>query len=66
LTPLGDGLLRQYLPKGTDFSGLSQRHLTNIATALDKRPKKCLGFRTPQEAMNCEIRGLIATAALQA
>ena len=60
-----NGLLRQYLPKGTDFSGLSQRYLTNIATALNTRPRKCLGFRTPQEVMTEEIRGFNATVALQ-
>jgi IS30 family transposase len=60
-----NGLLRQYLPKGMDFSGLSQRYLTNIATALNTRPRKCLGFRTPQEVMTEEIRGLNATVALQ-
>lgn len=57
--------LRQYLPKGTDFSGLSQRYLTDIATAINARPRKCLAFRTPQEVMNDEIRGLTATVALQ-
>jgi IS30 family transposase len=60
-----NGLLRQYLPKGTDFSGLSQRHLTTIAAELNTRPRKCLAFRTPQEVMNDEIRGLAATVALQ-
>lgn len=60
-----NGLLRHYLPKGTDCSGLSQRHLTSIATALNTRPRKCLGFRTPQEIMTQELNALNATVALQ-
>jgi IS30 family transposase len=51
-----NGLLRQYWPKGTDLSGLSQRYLTQIATALNTRPRKCLGFLTPEEVMSREIR----------
>lgn len=59
-----NGLLRQHLPKGKDFSGLSQRHLATIATALNTRPRTCLAFRTPQEVMNDEIGGSTATDAL--
>jgi IS30 family transposase len=60
-----NGLLRQYLPKGTDLSGLSQRYLTQIATALNTRPRKCLGFLTPEEVMSQEIRLLNTAVALQ-
>jgi IS30 family transposase len=60
-----NGLLRQYLPKGTDLSGLSQRYLTQIATALNTRPRKCLGFLTPEEVMSREIRLLNPAVALQ-
>jgi transposase, IS30 family len=58
------GLLRQYLPKGTDLSGISQRYLTQIATALNTRPRQCLGFLTPEEVMSKEIRLLNTAVAL--
>ena len=45
-----NGLLRQYLPKATDLSGLSQRQLDDIAWELNTRPRKALGFLMPIEA----------------
>lgn len=44
-----NGLLRQYLPKGTDLSGYTQWELNAIAHRLNTRPRKCLGFATPLE-----------------
>jgi IS30 family transposase len=43
------GLLRQYLPKGTDLSGYTPRELNAIAHRLNTRPRKCLNFATPLE-----------------
>jgi len=60
-----NGLIRQYLPKGMDLSGLSQRQLTQIATALNTRPRKCLDFRTPEEVMAEQIKNLQPCVALQ-
>ena len=44
-----NGLLRQYLPKRTNQAGLTQRHCDFIAHALNTRPRKRLGYRTPEE-----------------
>lgn len=44
-----NGLLRQYLPKGTDLSVYSQEQQEAIAYSLNTRPRKSLGFRTPLE-----------------
>ena len=44
-----NGLLRQYLPKGSDLSALTQRQCTALAAKLNHRPRLRLGFRTPNE-----------------
>mgnify|MGYP001563310268 CR=1 FL=1 len=44
-----NGLVRWYLPKGTDFSKISDEHIAQIETLINNRPRKCLGFKTPNE-----------------
>ena len=44
-----NALLRQYLPKGSDLSGFTQKELDAIAWTLNTRPRKSLGFRCPEE-----------------
>ena len=45
------GLVREYLPKGMDLTNVTQQELMSIGTALNDRPKKRLGYRTPNEVL---------------
>jgi transposase, IS30 family len=51
-----NGLLRQYFPKGTDLSAHGTEDLDAIALALNTRPRKTLGWRTPAEALDDVLR----------
>jgi hypothetical protein len=46
-----NGLLRQYFPKGTDFSTLTEAELDAVADELNGRPRKRLGFANPTDQL---------------
>ena len=50
-----NGLLRQYFPRGTDLSRVSQVHLNAIAMRLNQRPRKTLGFETPADRLQAVL-----------
>ena len=47
-----NGLIRWYLPKGTDFATITDEEITAIEFALNTRPRKRLGWKTPLQAMS--------------
>jgi IS30 family transposase len=53
-----NGLLRQFFPKKTDLSLVAPQQLQEAVDNLNSRPRKCLGYRTPAEALQEEICAL--------
>jgi IS30 family transposase len=51
-----NGLIRQYFPKGTDFSKVKHTELRKVQNLLNSRPRKVLSWKTPYEAMNELLR----------
>ena len=45
-------LIRQYIPKGTDFSGITDEFVSWVEDKLNNRPRKRLGYLTPNEKFN--------------
>lgn len=59
-----NGLLRRYLPKGTNIDKLTQEELNDISNDLNNRPRKRLGFMTPAEAYRLELNNILSIVAL--
>ena len=51
-----NGLLRQYFPRRTDLSRVSQAYLNKIALRLNQRPRKTLGFETPADRLRAVLQ----------
>jgi IS30 family transposase len=60
-----NGLIREYLPKGTDLSQVSQQQLTAIEHSLNNRPRKILNFHSPAEVFTQLTSDLIRGVAPQ-
>lgn len=56
-----NGLLRQYLPKKSDFRSLSCTELAAVTKKLNHRPRKCLGYRSPHEVFHAALNGALDT-----
>ncbi len=55
-----NGLLRQYFPKGTDLARHSPDDLAAVAAALNTRPRKTLGWKTPAEVLDDHLAAAAA------
>ena len=46
-----NGLLREFYPKGTDFSQVDKNEFKDVIKLLNNRPRKCINYKTPQEEL---------------
>lgn len=56
-----NGLVRQFLPKGTDLSTITPQKLAYIESMLNDRPRKILDFRTPREVYSELVQNALAS-----
>jgi IS30 family transposase len=57
-----NGLIRQYFPKKTDFARVSHHAVAQVERKLNNRPRKCLGYRTPEEVLAMSLSCLAGVA----
>ena len=53
-----NGLIRRYLPKGTNFNEIQLNQLQIIQEKLNNRPRKIIGYKTPKEMMDLELKSV--------
>ena len=56
------GNIRQYIPKGTDFSEITDEFVAWVENKLNNRPRKRLGYLTPDEKFNSVLTNFNAIA----
>jgi len=56
-----NGLIRQYFPKGTNFADLSDEDIRKAEMRLNHRPRKCLGFSSPNMVFFQEMKVALNT-----
>lgn len=54
-----NGLVREYFPKGTDFASVADEDVARVYDAINRRPRKRLGWRTPWEVFHGEALHLL-------
>ena len=64
-TETTNGLLRQFFPKGPDLSTISQSELNDVARLMNQRPRKTLGWKTPEDAMAEDLAAFRSNVALE-
>ena len=55
-----NGLIRQFIPKKTDFSQISDEYIQQVEDILNNRPRKRLDYQTPKEKLNKIIQNNVA------
>ncbi len=60
----GNGVLRFELPRTTEINKMSQKEINRIVMRINRRPMKCLGFRTPEEVYNENIQQISRSMSL--
>jgi len=53
-----NGLIRRYLPKGTNFNEIDEKKLLIIQEKLNNRPRKIIGYKTPKEILDFELKSV--------
>jgi IS30 family transposase len=56
-----NGLIRQFFPKGTDLASIPEHRFTKVQQLLNDRPRKRLGYRTPNEVLASRLSVAIET-----
>jgi IS30 family transposase len=52
-----NGLIRQFFPKGTDLANIPEHRFTKVQQLLNDRPRKRLGYRSPNEVLASRLKG---------
>ena len=53
-----NGIIRRDLPKGTDFNLIDEKTLLKIERKLNNKPRKIIGYKTPKEILECELKNV--------
>lgn len=60
----GNGMVRRYYPKGTDFNTISEEEIYLVQELINNRPMKCLNWRTPNQVYQQHLTQLLSTSSL--